>query len=422
MSAECIRDPESLTFHRALTTYYGSLLHQDLNQLSGLLRKLAVLSCGLEFMLQCRHHRIMLKFATNAVNFAHNGAHLSRLVGKLPGRILRAAIRDNWLHRAEIQYSVDRCWMRLDNVVKNNRHWNELVLLKDAFYSRAIKQCSRHLRWKFNALWHVHLDTSYANLSDNGTTAALRSTPTPVSPDRLSSSAYFSCRSTRSVLSAPTVVSEPDPSQSGLFASPTDLGSDSSWWCRSVVSPPELGVESPWWRRSVASPLDFGAESPWWRHSASLQDVNSSGSDKSVRSVRAMAELDLHNQAFLGSDRSDQMGFQEAIQDSNLSNFSLASVPHEPSVPVQPVLADRSFILPDPSRPIPLPDVPVVADVDVDRSLLAMRWGDNVPVLVRDDVRLKSQVVNLSGLVMTTHQKELLALGLGFRVTPRHVP
>ncbi len=135
-----------------------------------------------------------------------------------------------------------------------------------------------------------------------------------------------------------------------------------------------------------------------------------------------MAESDLHNQAFLGSDHSDQMGFHEAIQDNNRSNSSMASVPHEPSVPISPVLADRSFVLPDPSHPILLPDVPIVADVDVDRSLLAMRWGDNVPMLVRGDVRLQTQVVNLSGLVMTTHQKELLALGLGFCVTPRHVP
>ncbi len=92
------------------------------------------------------------KFATNAVNFVHHGQHLSRLAAKLPGRILRAAIRDTHRKLAEIQQAVDLCWLRLEEVIKNDGHWNKIVLQKDALFFRATEHASQRLCRKFDLL------------------------------------------------------------------------------------------------------------------------------------------------------------------------------------------------------------------------------------------------------------------------------
>ncbi len=58
----------------------------------------------------------------------------------------------------------------------------------------------------------------------------------------------------------------------------------------------------------------------------------------------------------------------------------------------------------------------------MDSSIVALRWGDNVPVIKHQDARLNAQVVNLSGFPITVDQCKLLSLGLGYRVSPGYVP
>ncbi len=70
----------------------------------------------------------------------------------------------------------------------------------------------------------------------------------------------------------------------------------------------------------------------------------------------------------------------------------------------------------NPTVPIPLP-----APEDM-VPLAVLAWGQNVPILEDRDERLCHQVVNLSGRPLTSHQLELLSLGLKFRSTPKAVP
>ncbi len=47
-----------------------------------------------------------------------------------------------------------------------------------------------------------------------------------------------------------------------------------------------------------------------------------------------------------------------------------------------------------------------------------LRWGENVPAIEANDPRLLQSIVNLSGVLLTNNQLELLSLGLNFHITP----
>ncbi len=86
-----------------------------------------------------------------------------------------------------------------------------------------------------------------------------------------------------------------------------------------------------------------------------------------------------------------------------------------PDVPLE----DSLILVHDQIIPIPFPGLPVV---DIDSSLHALAWGQNIPTLSQNDARLHQPVVNLSGSLLTTNQLELLSLGLNYRVTPGKIP
>ncbi len=79
--------------------------------------------------------------------------------------------------------------------------------------------------------------------------------------------------------------------------------------------------------------------------------------------------------------------------------------------------SDFELPLHDPLIPIPLPPPP-----DDHRPLALISFGQNVPFLEERDQRLCSQIVNLSGRLLTADQLELLRHGLKFRCAPKYLP
>ncbi len=80
--------------HSLLKLNYGSDVHRNLNRLSALLRKLALSTTGLAFLLRCRRANVFPAFIRRSVRFSRLSHHLDRLAARLPRRILRAAIHD----------------------------------------------------------------------------------------------------------------------------------------------------------------------------------------------------------------------------------------------------------------------------------------------------------------------------------------
>ncbi len=139
-------DPDFSTIHRALILTYGSSIRRELNVLTASLRKMALAVSGLQFLLQCRRHHAVPRFASDAVRFAQQGDHLRRLAEKLPGRILRAAIRDSRQRLFQTQQTIDIYWIRLHKIIKDHRLWNAVVEQKDAMFYRAVCEASLRLR------------------------------------------------------------------------------------------------------------------------------------------------------------------------------------------------------------------------------------------------------------------------------------
>ncbi len=139
-------DPVSPTLHLALKALYGSELSREMNHLTSLIRKLALVSCGLEFLIQFRHNHVFPRFISNAASFACHGEHLSRLARRLPIRMLRAAIRDNRVRLAQIQWAVDNLWIRLYDVIQDDFYWNSIVVQKDALFDRSCQTATCRLR------------------------------------------------------------------------------------------------------------------------------------------------------------------------------------------------------------------------------------------------------------------------------------
>ncbi len=180
-------DPDRSTLSRALTATYGSEARRCSNKLTASLRKMALATCGLQFLLQCRRHHVYPKFSSDCLRLSQNGEHLTKLVRKLPGRILRAAICDSRQRVFETQWSVDFYWMSLHAIVKDSTLWDAFVSQKDSMYFQAVSAASLRLRRKFTALFTCPPNSAYSLLP------ALRQ-PASTSTSNVSST-YFSCQS-----------------------------------------------------------------------------------------------------------------------------------------------------------------------------------------------------------------------------------
>ncbi len=132
------------SLHAVLKLRYGSQIHRNLNSLSTLLHKLAVVATGLAFLLQCKWNNVYPAFVMHSVRFTCTGRHLERLANKLPCRILCAAIRDVCVRLSGLQKDVDDVWLDLYSTVTDTQLWNILVTQKDrAYFSMHISSTAR---------------------------------------------------------------------------------------------------------------------------------------------------------------------------------------------------------------------------------------------------------------------------------------
>ncbi len=143
--------------HEALFAHYGSFCRQRLNDLTTLLRKLANAVSGLVFLLKCHRYRVYPRFIARSIKFTRLGWHMERLAGRLPGRMLHAAIRDVRSCTSHVQWDLDATWKALFRTVEDTLLWNRLVDQKDAFYSSTLMASTRRLQIKFVALFAFNL-------------------------------------------------------------------------------------------------------------------------------------------------------------------------------------------------------------------------------------------------------------------------
>ncbi len=153
------------TFHQALNAKYGTDCCRNLNILSALLRKLVVSSSGLVYLQKCCFHRVYLAFIAQSVKFSQLGHHLERLAYKLPGRMLRATIRDVRSCIAHLEKEIDSVWIRLFWTITDVILWNNLVKQKDIFYASILTTSSLHLRKKFVGLFYRAPDDPYCHFA-----------------------------------------------------------------------------------------------------------------------------------------------------------------------------------------------------------------------------------------------------------------
>ncbi len=90
----------------------------------------------------------------------------------------------------------------------------------------------------------------------------------------------------------------------------------------------------------------------------------------------------------------------------------------ENHLPLAVFARDEITVFANPLIPILLP----APSANENLPLAVLAFGLNVPILAEHAPRLLDPVVNLSGLLLTTHQLDLLSKGLSFRVTPKLLP
>ncbi len=276
-----------------------------------------------------------------------------------------------------------------------------MVTQKDATYFRAIASASSRLRHKFATL--------FARVPNRSTCSCAPSEQdqSPILPPSDSSSWYFSCCSALSELSALLYSTGVSPSQSVRSLSGQ---LQSQYSPENASNSAESGCPEP---RSALSDLD----------SLSMLSDSVLLSERSVHSVCRMANTDILNRAFLDSTSST---IQDAsVSTRDLNPVELAALP-DPEVaiplPWPPIDHDQDnslIIDQDPLVPIPLPGLP---EIDVNTSLRALTWGQNIPTISENDPRLIPPIVNLSGFVLTADQLEVLSFSLNFRETPKQIP
>ncbi len=160
--SQLLGNPADLTLHQALLALYGGRTRQDLNLLTSLICRLALVECALEFLVQCRLHKVYPKFILNSFKFSHQGNHLTRLTGRLHACILHATIRDSRQQIAETQELLNHVWLRLYRAIKDNNQWEMVVTQKDSLCFVSIQLASFRLRKKFTSFFTTPPDCSYS--------------------------------------------------------------------------------------------------------------------------------------------------------------------------------------------------------------------------------------------------------------------
>ncbi len=409
-----LSDPVVLTFHAALNAKYGSDVRQDLNKLTLYLRRLALSSCALDFLLHCRRFNVIPKFISNAIKVAHTGDHLARLVKKLPSRFLRAAIRDARQRLAQTQQTVDLCWLRLSSAIADNGIWNSLVARKDFLFARSADQVSLRLRRKFSELFFSAPDCPYT-LPTYRTKSA---TPDPLS----SSCTVHPSAPTASFLAEPILADSASARSAEINQFPGQ-GQLQSGDSESVDRTGALN-SSPESLYLSASSAQLALDS--LIHNSSLPQSSVLGQPLAEPSVSNLSR-DGNMDSSIGSGSSqNQLDVAFCLESSRDSSELAANYPVEDQ-PIQPTLASAvdldaaSFLV----NVDPLHAIPLAWHQEEQRDELPLAqlvWGANVPELVERDPRLLDPVVNLSGRALTTDQIELLSLGLRFRQSPKTVP
>ncbi len=152
LSANMDPDIRVPALHRALTAKYGSICNRNVNHLTIVLRKLAMTTSSLDFLLRCKRFGVFPNFISRAVRFARNGQCMRRLAERLPLRMLRASIRDTRVRLGHLERDLDGAWLCLYRTVSDARLWNALVGQKDAYYTTIYSAATLRLARKFAAL------------------------------------------------------------------------------------------------------------------------------------------------------------------------------------------------------------------------------------------------------------------------------
>ncbi len=160
-----ILDPESVpSLHQNLKNIYGSPCDRNLNHLTICLRKLAITSSGLEFLVRCRDFHVFPNFIHKSIKFARLGRSLQRLAVRLPHRMLNAAIRDLRVRSLQLQQDVDSIWLCLFRTIRDRGLWNELVNQKDNYYQTIYGASNLRLRKKFIRLFAIYPNDTYCDV------------------------------------------------------------------------------------------------------------------------------------------------------------------------------------------------------------------------------------------------------------------
>ncbi len=327
------RDPANPSLHVAVKAYYGSGVSRDLNHLTALLRKLAFVTCGLEFLLQCRHNNLFPKFISNAARFACHGYHLSRLVESLPKKMLRAAIRDNRSRLSGIQHSADNCWMRLYNIIRDEALWESVVSQKDAFFFRTFADSTNRLQRKFAGLFAASNCSKIGSVDSSNVLHIATNHSVGIVAKRLESLDLTFASPNPSVSPPNLSVLSPGSNQRSNFGSQT---SNSFYSCVSE----RLAVSDPRCSANTVSDDYLEGSRP-----ERLSDLLSE--PLSLASNDSMANSDLLNQAFSDPLQLESLGFHNDSNGSGPLEYQLRVVSHG-----SPALSR------DPLAPIPLPWLP----------------------------------------------------------------
>ncbi len=361
--------------HQALKATYGRLCFQNISHLTTLLRTVAKSNASLVYLLNCRWYRVYPPFVTRSVRFGQPGRNLERLAARLPQRILRAAIRDARSRLALLESQVNTIWTLLYRTITDVRLWNALTLQKDFYYSYYLRLASQRLQRKFFALraWpsdgsvHDAQDRNRSLLDDSDGEAAIRPPVIACGLGTASPDPNFQ-NSIHEALDRTQICSLP-PENTFVVDTEDTPGSDIQSLLNSSdqVTDPSI---------SLFSDSHFSPPSDIDRAFADFSESESPFSDLSTR--------------LRSSEPNESSGenVHAAQEQPNLNGTSLLSD-----------IFGRSAL----SAPLP-------------------PAGSMIPVLSRNDIRLNSDVVNLSTTRLTANQSRALNLTLKFCQIPKSVP
>ncbi len=389
------------------------------------------------------------KFATATVSFSQRGPGLCRLAGRLPRRILLTAIRDQRLFLSRAYAEVDSYWRRLRAIILDSVLWNRLVLQKDEFFYRCCSERSLRLRRKFSALFAPRWkpDTSY--YCDTAT----KVTQPPEKSEDAKRERQCQNRTRESEYSWSQSERRFERDYQGRLEPLRKEGEEERREAAGTGSRTSCSGGQSGEGRSLRSDTScFGSQSGEGRPLNSSESTTQSRTSYSISESREGGLLDV---AFV-EEQSWTSESQSLDRQRRLSETRTSDSPSvlDGSVVDERFERPRTRILKPAvdklSKKLHFEDSDLesdfIADMSRNASLIIpqsenivrplsqghgsepkpefgpLNFGSYIPVIQPQDPRLEGEIVNLSSLVLTTEQIEVLKLGLQFRKAPPKVP